>query len=105
MNIRRLWKYGLSPWRDHPEYVGRYQVSADGEVRKAHSEEVLAVSKSRKRRYGFVRLYRGGLCSDRSIPDLVLETFVGPCPKNMKWSHTYGDASNNSIENLSWKQA
>jgi hypothetical protein len=102
MNIRRFLKYGLSTWKDHPEYVGRYQVSADGEVRNSHSEESLVISKSRRHRHGFVRLYRGGLCCDKSIPCLVLETFVGPCPKSMKCFHIDGDASNNSIENLSW---
>lgn len=34
---------------------------------------------------------------------LVLETFVGPCPKGKESSHIDGDGMNNRLENLCWK--
>jgi hypothetical protein len=119
MQIKRVLKYGLSGWKDHPGYVGRYQVSVDGEVREAPSEEGgwwwklfhpkrddienMRISKSRRHRHGIVRLYSSESCTDRFVDHLVLEAFVGPCPANKECYHLDGDASNNSIENLSWK--
>ena len=37
-----------------------------------------------------------------SIHHLVLETFVGPCPKGMECRHLNGNPSDNRIENLVW---
>jgi len=36
---------------------------------------------------------------------LVLETFVGPCPKDKQCRHLDGDKRNNSLSNLKWGTA
>lgn len=38
----------------------------------------------------------------RKIHRLVLETFVGPCPKGMACRHLDGNPSNNNLSNLCW---
>src|SRR6266567_540688 len=37
-----------------------------------------------------------------SIPRLVLETFVGPCPPGKECCHWDDDPSNNNLSNLRW---
>ena len=37
-----------------------------------------------------------------AIHRLVLETFIGPCPKGMECCHNDGDRHNNKLENLRW---
>lgn len=50
-----------------------------------------------------VTLCRDGKRHDRYIHRLVLEAFVGPCPKGMQCRHFPDpDKSNNKLENLSW---
>lgn len=47
-----------------------------------------------------------GLKQHNNIPSLihrlVLETFVGPCPKDMECRHLDGNPKNNCLENLRW---
>ena len=38
----------------------------------------------------------------RRVHRLVLETFVGRCPKGMECRHLDGDSKNNNLENLKW---
>jgi hypothetical protein len=33
---------------------------------------------------------------------MVLEAFIGPCPKNMECRHLDGNSHNNNLENLCW---
>lgn len=42
---------------------------------------------------------------DCFIHRLVLEAFVGPCPKGMECRHLDGDPANNRLENLAWGTA
>lgn len=50
----------------------------------------------------FVDLYKNNLRYHRSISRLVLETFIGLCPKGMECCH-YNDIPNdNRLENLRW---
>lgn len=39
----------------------------------------------------------------KRIPRLVLEGFVGPCPRNKEASHLDADKENNCLSNLSWQ--
>lgn len=52
--------------------------------------------------YCRVNLQKNGRSYGCSISRLVLETFVGPCPKGMEGCHNDGDKSNNSPGNLRW---
>lgn len=39
---------------------------------------------------------------NRNVHRLVLETYVGPCPKGMECRHLDGNRANNHIDNLKW---
>lgn len=54
--------------------------------------------------YPLVALYRGGRekPSVRPVHRLVLEAFVGPCPKGMLCRHGDDNPLNNNVSNLSW---
>jgi len=49
-----------------------------------------------------VSLYKQKLCFQKTIHRLVLETFVGTCPKGMQCRHLDGNRQNNKLENLCW---
>ena len=49
-----------------------------------------------------VNLYKNGKLYTKKIHHLVLETFVGPCPKAMETRHLDGNRQNNKLENLKW---
>jgi len=53
--------------------------------------------------YVAVILHRNGRTYNRYVHRLMLEAFVGPCPKGMEARH-YPDRTktNNSLDNLSW---
>ena len=69
---------------------------------------------SNKRRKGFLKplpdsggyymvgLYKKGKRFYRLIHQLILETFVGPKPKNYEGCHYDGDRINNELKNLRW---
>ena len=66
-----------------------------------HNGKFLTLTMDKK---GYVRVHmskykRGCTCK---VHRLVLETFIGPCPKGMEACHNNGDVSNNTIENLRW---
>jgi len=53
-------------------------------------------------KYFSVGLSQNGVVSRCLIHRLVLETFVGPCPKGMECRHLDGDRLNNRLDNLMW---
>ena len=53
--------------------------------------------------YWRVTLYRQKIRHELTVHRLVLEAFVGPCPKGKECGHENGNASDNRLENLSWK--
>jgi len=101
-------------WKDHPDYIGAYQVSDDGRVRSlkrfAHSgfgseRSVPAkeLSQSTDRNgYRCVRLYSGGKPKNHFVHRLILDAFVGQCPDEYECRHLDGNRSNNRPENLRW---
>ena len=52
--------------------------------------------------YQRVTLCKNGKVYFKSIHRLVLETFVGPCPKGMEACHNDGNPANNQLNNLRW---
>jgi len=56
----------------------------------------------RENRHLYVYLYKNGKQYKRYIHRLVLETFVGICPKNMECCHNDGNPKNNHVSNLRW---
>ena len=49
-----------------------------------------------------VLLYKEGKSFLKSVCRLVLETYVGLCPKNMEACHNDGNPTNNDLNNLRW---
>lgn len=49
-----------------------------------------------------VRLVSDKKLISKKVHRLILETFVGPCPKNMECRHLDGKRQNNNLENLCW---
>lgn len=90
-----------------------YRVSRAGEVQSCWTRrgclcflgEDWHTLKPIRRRWGHLTVNlcrRGGKKTSRPIHRLVLEAWVGPCPKGLICCHNDGDPSNNSIENLRW---
>lgn len=52
--------------------------------------------------YCRVSLSKKGKKSSYRTHRLVLETFVGPCPKGHETRHKDGDPANNRLDNLCW---
>lgn len=52
--------------------------------------------------YLFVVLYNKSQGYNRYIHRLVLETYVGPCPKGMECRHLNGNPLDSRLENLCW---
>ncbi len=53
--------------------------------------------------YPCVWLYQNGERRLFPVHKLVLEAFVGPCPKKMEAAHENGNRADNQLSNLSWK--
>ena len=49
-----------------------------------------------------VRLFKNGSKTWKQVHRLILETFVGPCPKGMECCHYNDVPSDNRLENLRW---
>lgn len=98
-------------WQDIPVYTKRYQASNLGRIRSLNR----SVSQSRRRG---VRKVKGQILTSIStsngylvvfidkrakrIHRLVLEAFVGPCPKGQESRHLDSDRQNNCLDNLCW---
>lgn len=105
--MSELWKY-------IPDYEDYYQASDWGRVRSLDREIVYST--------GQRHFYHGQilkLCTVRSghlqvslsvnnkqkvqfVHQLVLKTFVGPCPAGYECCHNDGNPSNNKLSNLRW---
>ena len=100
----------METWKDVPRYEGRYQVSDLGRVRSllnygGQDERVLKICTT-QRGYRYVTLRTGNDEERRGkqhlVHRLVLEAFVGPCPKGMRARHLDGNLANNELSNLRW---
>lgn len=52
--------------------------------------------------YLVVTLYDGERWAPQQVHRLVLETYIGPCPKGLECRHLDGDPANNCLDNLRW---
>lgn len=81
----------------------QYFVSDHGRVISIKSGDKQILKKQKgKRGYHHVVFHRNGERRTIKVHRLVLEVFVGPCPKKMETSHLDGDCYNNHINNLKW---
>lgn len=103
-------------WKDIPGYEGRYQASTFGRVRsldrtittnhgvtKFHRGQMLNPTPDVNRGYLVVNMRNNaGKLRQRKVHQLILETFVGPCPPNCEVLHGPGGCQDNRLENLRW---
>lgn len=81
--------------------IGRDIVYEDGRIQPIKTRILKAYID--KEGYYLVSIKsKDGKYKTRRIHRLVLEAFIGPCPKNMEARHTDGDPSNNKLSNLTW---
>ena len=97
-------------WKDVVGYIGLYMVSSHGRIKSLkkiygnngyYQEKILKPGKL-KSGHLFVYLYNNKKQKSAYIHRLVLETFIGPCPKGMECRHLDGNSSNNRLDNLKW---
>lgn len=98
--------------RDIPGYEGCYQVSDLGGVRSLdrrvrtvsrHGTESTRFAKGQpvrpqKHSCGYAQMYLNG--HTRLVHQLVMLTFVGPCPEGMEVAHRDGNPANSALYNL-----
>lgn len=77
-----------------------YCATKDGKIWSRKTKRFLRPSLSVG--YSCVNLYKNSKAHRRQIHRLVLETFVGPCPKGMECCHKNGIRIDNRLKNLRW---
>lgn len=99
----------LENWRPVVGFEGIYSVSNLGRVQCDHLKQggrwhrhLLKSKVANQTGYLSVGLFREGHSSTKYIHRLVLEAFVGPCPKGMECCHNDGDRTNPRLDNLRW---
>lgn len=88
-------------WLPVVGYEGLYEVSDQGRVRNALTLYVL-VSVQHGTGYAIVSLRKNLKTVTPRVHRLVLEAFVGPCPKGSVTNHINGVRMDNRLENLEW---
>jgi len=95
----------MEVWKDIVGFEGLYRVSNMGNVISLHGrgepEKALALIRNNDG-YIVANLYKQGRLSRKGVHRLILEAFVGPCPKGMEGCHNDGDRTNNALSNLRW---
>lgn len=94
-------------WKDVLGYEGVYHISINGKVKRiaggrgARINHILSYTIG-SHGYPSVFLYKNGRREQRLVHSLVLEAFVGLCPKGLECCHQDGDRRNPKLENLRW---
>ncbi len=94
-------------WNSIVGYEGKYEVSSYGNVKSlkrkgVKKDRVLKQASTKPYGYKTVALCEGGFCRTKRVQRLLLEAFVGKCPKGMMACHIKPDTSNNRLDNLEW---
>ena len=86
--------------KNHPKYF----INQDGSVRSVNrfGSRILKFTKNKTTGYIYYVIWTNGRYHTVYMHRLLLETFVGPCPKGMECRHLDDNKSNNSLDNLIW---
>lgn len=95
----------VEKWKDIPGCPS-YQASTNGRVRSFKWGKA-RVLKPQTARSGHQRvsISQDGVSRPTLIHQLVLRTFVGPCPNGYVCRHVNGDPADNRLSNLKWGTA
>lgn len=92
-------------WHNILNYEGLYQISDTTLVKRLKGnrcKEERIIRPFRRGRYLYIALCKNGKRKIFSVHRLMLESFIGLCPKGMESCHNNGDGINNLIPNLRW---
>lgn len=90
-------------WKAIQGYEGHYEVSDEGYVRSIKKDPPLNLKLNLANTgYRVVNLWLEGESKTHQVHRLVLEAFVGPCPKGKMGLHWDDDKDNNRLSNLRW---
>lgn len=94
-------------WRPVEGYEGLYEVSDWGRVKSLNFNNTgkEGILKPSPNGHGYlqVKLYKNGEKSMRRVHILVMQAFVGKCPKNHEIDHYDWNRKNNRLDNLSYQ--
>lgn len=94
-------------WKPIPGYEGLYEVSDQGRVKRLANTRGKSLERIRKltvNRFGYrcVGLTINGRQRIYFVHKLVMQAFVGPCPRGKNINHKNGIKSNNYLSNLEY---
>ena len=93
-------------WRAIPDYVGWYEAGDLGNIKRVNGDNSARAGKILKpwtsHDYKRVSLYKNGKETSSHVHQIIMEAFVGPCPKNKEVNHKDGDKANNVLTNLEY---
>jgi hypothetical protein len=103
----------MEEWNDIVGWEGYYQIGSLGGTKSLariidngrggfRSVPESIIEGTIKNAYRVVTLSGNGVKVKRKVHQLVLESFVGPCPEGMEACHNDGNELNNSLSNLRW---
>ncbi len=93
----------LEQWKSVVGFEGLYEVSNKGRVRSLNKFKARVLKQSfNAAGYRTLTLSAHNVIYKRYVHRLVLEAFVGPCPKGMESRHLDGNPANNTRGNLIW---
>jgi len=97
-------------WKPVVGFENRYEVSNKGRVRSLSTYRSGYFHKMmsqyvQNKGYCYVTLRNKERKQGFAVHRLVLEAFVGPCPKGKQVAHWNGDPGDNRVENLRWATA
>lgn len=77
-----------------------YSITTDGQIWSWKTKRYLKPGRDLS---GHLRVVLcNGRMNTKKVHRLVLETYVGPCPKGMMCRHLDGNPANNKLDNLCW---
>ena len=93
-------------WKSIFGYEGLYEISNMGRVRRCYdscrcSTRIAKIGENRKG-YSRVNLHKKGKLQVSFVHLLVLNNFIGQCPKGKEASHLNDIKADNRLENLAW---
>jgi len=97
-------------WKDIPDYEGYYQASDWGRIKNIKKSKMTGIRKNKilksyhcKDGRVIICLCKNNIKKTIFIHQLILKTFIGPCPEGMvSCHHPDPSQSNNHIDNLRW---